>query len=307
MKKMLVVARKYNDIFYAISSEEWEKCTEHILLFITDRLDKDSYPLEDFFTCVYTIHISLDKVGIPKAIFNIKSILSKIDFDVVTTSNVVLVTNLYILSNKKVKQIILLEDGLMNYYNFKPSQEWRKMMLIYILNIKVDKIFRKIEKTYLLKPGRAKYYYGEKSQLNLKRNLFNNHLNINPILEGKSIFIGIDLYKSNRISVKQYCNLVNDIISKYKIDYYIPHNMSSFDEHVSCEIFDITKTKTTLEIYALFYNFKVYSFISSTLFTTKIINNGIGSFAINIAGLNEIPKDSIIRDLADKIYDYSIS
>ena len=38
--KILVVARKYNDIFYAISTSEWSQCSKHYLLMITDRLDQ---------------------------------------------------------------------------------------------------------------------------------------------------------------------------------------------------------------------------------------------------------------------------
>lgn len=47
--KILVVARKYNDIFYAISTSEWSQCSKHYLLMITDRLDQNEYPMQHLF------------------------------------------------------------------------------------------------------------------------------------------------------------------------------------------------------------------------------------------------------------------
>ena len=48
--KILVVARKYNDIFYAISTSEWSQCSKHYLLMITDRLDQNEYPMPVSYT-----------------------------------------------------------------------------------------------------------------------------------------------------------------------------------------------------------------------------------------------------------------
>lgn len=54
--KILVVARKYNDIFYAISTSEWSQCSKHYLLMITDRLDQNEYPMQHLFDKVWSVH-----------------------------------------------------------------------------------------------------------------------------------------------------------------------------------------------------------------------------------------------------------
>ena len=74
--KILVVARKYNDIFYAISTSEWSQCSKHYLLMITDRLDQNEYPMQHLFDKVWSVHAELSHVAILKQVFILSRILN---------------------------------------------------------------------------------------------------------------------------------------------------------------------------------------------------------------------------------------
>lgn len=280
MMNMLVLARKYNDIFYAISTEEWEKTDKHYLLMITDRLDVAAYPMQDMFDKVFTIHTSNSALGIMKESRRIKSILLPLDFSIVTASNLAMVENLYVLSQKKVKDIVLLEDGIMNYYNFRSSRRFAKLAVMAYLGINEKKIQNKIICTYLLSPDEAVYYFGEKKKLHLKGYVFAERAHLNEALRGKSIFVGQDLYRGGRMSIKEYSNIVNKIIVDNNIDFYLPHTWSEEGEEIKCEVFDVIASNATLEVYASVMNFTVYSFSSSCLYTTKLINPKIKAIAI---------------------------
>ena len=99
--KILVVARKYNDIFYAISTSEWSQCSKHYLLMITDRLDQNEYPMQHLFDKVWSVHAELSHVAILKQVFILSRILNQLDYNLVTISNIVTVANLYILNHTK--------------------------------------------------------------------------------------------------------------------------------------------------------------------------------------------------------------
>ena len=82
--KILVVARKYNDIFYAISTSEWSQCSKHYLLMITDRLDQNEYPMQHLFDKVWSVHAELSHVAILKQVFILSRILNQLDYNLVT-------------------------------------------------------------------------------------------------------------------------------------------------------------------------------------------------------------------------------
>ncbi len=277
---MLVLARKYNDIFYAISTDEWEKTDKHYLLMITDRLDIVSYPMENMFDGVYTIHSSTGVLEILKETKTINKILSSLDYDIVTTSNLAIVVNMFVINNRKTKKVILLEDGIMNYYDFKSSRRLTKLIVMAFLGINERKIQKKITCTYLLSPDEAVYYFGEKKKLQLKGKMFAKYARLNESLRGKSIFVGQNFYVKGGITIKEYSDMVNRIIKENKIDYYLPHTMSKEGEDIKCEIFDVLGSNATLEIYASVMDYKVFSFSSSVLYTSKLINPNIKAVAI---------------------------
>lgn len=300
-QNMLVVARKYNDIYYAISTDEWKRCKNHYLLMITDRLDMAKYPMQHLFKKVFTVHTEKGTWGYFKQCMKIKGILSQIDFSVVTVSNLALVSNLCVLSSGKTKEALLLEDGLMNYYQFKPSQRLSKKVLEFVLGVNEESALKRITKTYLLKPELAQYYYGAPTQLQLDVNTFLKHANIDHRIEGKSIFVGQDLYYNSELSVQEYSEIVNKVIQDNNIDLYIPHTRSVKEEYIKCKTFDLMESQTTLEIYAAIFKLKIYSFSSSVLYTTKIINPEVSAYSVRNKKTDRISDDSIIYKYVDKV------
>lgn len=296
---MLVVARKYNDIFYAISTEEWNGCQVHHLIMLTDRLDGSEFPMQELFDRVTPIHIELGRQGIVKQIIQLHKILEKTGYDVVTISNIATIANLYILKCIKAADILLIEDGLMNYCDFKPSADIRKRMLMRLLRINEKKIWPRISKTYLLQPDTAVYYYGLPTQLGIKTTLFAEKAHIEPSIAGKAIFVGQDLYRYGNITVEQYSRMVNQLIQHFHIDYYLPHTMASEKENVNAPRYDIVASLATLEIAASIYDFTIYSFSSSTLYTTKLINPRMKTYAIHSKELHHPVGDNIIYRLVD--------
>lgn len=302
--RMLVLARKYNDIFYAISTDEWQKCEEHFLLFITDRLQKDHYPLEESFDKIFTILAKGTALHILYQVHKIKKIIKHIDYDYITTSNLALTANLYMLSRRKTKDVILIEDGLMNYKDFHTSDDTKKKMLMKILGINEEDVQAKVSKSYMLMPESAKYYYGVLKPLLLDGKNVCKQLGIGQELEGKSIFVGQPVYMAHDITIKEYSDFVNRIIKEFDIDLYLPHTLSSNQEIINAKIFDITKSKATLELYASVYNFKIYSFNSSVLYSTKLINRNVETYSIEIKDVVKIPDGNIMRKMVNDILVY---
>lgn len=300
---MLVVARKFNDIFYAMTTSEWTEAKKRTLLIITDKLRKEDYPELEAFDEVYCLKSDFNSIhAIPSLILRLKKLLSKIDFSTVLISNIAIVANKYILSNPKCENAILLEDGIMNYKNFKESQSSSKTLIMKLLKISNERIQKKITKTYLLDPLTGYYFFGKKVKLQLS-NLCNiNRGNMN--LEGKRIFIGQPLYLAyvgNTITVEEYSNRVNEIIHQYFIDYYVPHTMSSEDEAIDCEKFDIGEHSITFEVLSALYNLEFYSISSSVLYSTKIVNPRTKCHMIIIPEVPKIPDSNILYNYVDDI------
>ena len=298
---MLVIARKYNDIFYAMSTTEWSQSDEHYLLMITDRLDKANYPMERSFNKVFTVHVQQGTYGYYKCCLEIKKIAKRLSYSYVACSNPAMIANYCAIDTSKIDYAILLEDGLMNYYHFKPSDRLSKKLLALFLGINISKVLSSIAKTYLLRPEKAKFYIGSREKLVLKANTFVDCLKLSPNLEGKCIFVGQPLYDVLELSVEEYCDLVNKVIKKYNIDYYLPHKNASNSERIECEIFDLVDSLATLEIFAAVYDFTVYSFSSSVLYTTKLINPRVKTYSISHDKLNWVKEENIINETVDRI------
>lgn len=302
--KILVIAKKYNDIYYAVSLPEWKRSCRKSLVIITQKLALSNYPMQDLFDEVHCITPRSGSLGILQTLLDLKFLLPKIDFNTVILSNISLVSNKYILSYKKCIQAILIEDGYMNYYKFKEPDNTPKRILMLLFGIRPKDVTSKITKTYLLKPEIAEYYFGEKCQLKIATDLFKSKLGKIPDLQRKKIFIGQPLYHSytgNSITLEQYNNSINKVIQIYDIDYYVPHTMSDTNELINCEKLDIGLIKCTFEILASMYDIDFYSVSSTILYSSKIVNPKCKSVMVQIPNVKELPKDNIMYKYADKI------
>lgn len=302
--KILVIAKKYNDIYYAVSLPEWKNSCHKSLVIITKKLARSNYPMQDLFDDVHCITPRCGFLGIFQTLFELKFLLPKIDFDTVVLSNVSLVSNKYVLSYKRCKQAILIEDGYMNYYQFKEPDNNPKKCLMQLFGIKQTIVTSKIKKTYLLKPEIAEYYFGEKCQLSIAIDLFKSRLGEIPDLQGKKIFVGQPLYHSytgNSITLEQYNKFINKVIEKYDIDYYVPHAMSDAFEHINCVKLDIGLFKCTFEILASMFNMEFYSVSSTVLYSSKIVNPKCKSVMVQIPNVKVLPRNNIMYKYADVV------
>ncbi|WP_106813081.1 glycosyltransferase family 52 [Prevotella merdae] len=308
--KILVIAKKYNDIYYAISLPEWKRSSRKSLIVITQKLALSNYPMQDLFDEVHCITPRSGSLGILQTLLDLKFLLPKINFDTVVLSNISLVSNKYILSYKRCRQSILIEDGYMNYYKFKEPDSIPKRFLMQLFGIKQIDVTSKIIKTYLLKPKIAEYFFGEKCQLRIAIDLFKSKLGEIPNLQGKKIFVGQPLYHSytgNSITLEQYNKSINKVIKKYDIDYYVPHTMSDANEMINCKKLDIGLIKCTFEVLASMYDMEFYSVSSTILYSSKIVNPKCKSVMVQIPNVKELPKDNIMYKYADNIVQINLT
>lgn len=299
---LLVVARKYNDIFYAVSAPEWQLFERRILVIFTEKKAKD-YPLVSLFDDVITLGGSGDRVGNLLLLWKIKNLKKRVRCNAVMMSNTVLVANQYLVKISRAKRMILLEDGLMNYYDFKPSESKFKRCVQYFLGINERKVFGQISQTYLLAPELACFYGGMPRPLKLDDKVIAANTQLENI-EGKTIFVGQCLYRFGKMSLETYNNRVNYIIKKYHIDYYLPHAFAFCGEEIDCPILDIGKSKATLEVFAARYSFSVYSFCSSVLYSTRIINPAVRSYLIRLPELRDKSELPVIKRYCNGVVDF---
>lgn len=302
--KLLVIAKKFNDIFYAISTAEWKRSSFKTLLIVSDKLTVRDYPMTDMFNDIHYLQQEKGIAGLLKINIEIKKLISKIDFNVVVLSNISIVANKLVLCSEKCKSAILVEDGLMNYYHFKEPNSFKKKVLMNLFGIRQNTVLSKIAKTYLLQPSEAKYSFGVLEQLKIDTELFKNTILQMPDIQGKKIFIGQPLYHSytgNNLSVSEYNTIINKAISQFNIDFYVPHTMADSRENINCPKLDIGKYKITFEILASIFNLEFYSISSTVLYSTKIINSKGKSVMIKIPKIKSPSSDNIIYKYVDKI------
>ena len=302
--KLLVVAHKFNDIYYAISLPEWADSARKTLIIVTNRLDQSNFPMQDMFDEIHCIKSGRGSKGVLKTLIELKILLHSIDFGTLILSNISLVSSKVIISSPRCKQVILIEDGYMNYYRFKEQNNVSKRILMMLFGIKQKFVISKVCETYLLKPEIAEYYYGERKRLTIATELFKSRLGKFPSLQGKKIFVGQPLYHSytgNSITVEQYNGLVNKAIRMFGIDYYVPHTMADSNENISCEKLDIGQFKCTFEVLASMFNMEFYSVSSSVLYSSKIVNPQCKCIMVQIPNIKEISPDSILYKYVDDI------
>ena len=248
-----------------------------MILIVTDNVTSNDFPQKELFDKVIIIKYSRSFIFLFYAWWQVLSKFAKCKVDIVFLSNPILIVNQLIIKKLCVSKIILLEDGLMNYYQFVPPQYRLKRLLQYIFDISDEFVFDRIIYTYLLDPNNAIFWKKERKELLLDVSVQSQ---FRDIIQNKIIFAGVPIYKSNKITVEQYNRVVNQIIQDYKVDYYVPHIFASPKENIDCEVLDLNKYAVTLEVLASQYVFTIISLGSSVLYTTKLINPSIESILV---------------------------
>lgn len=287
---LLVIARKFNDVFYAMSTPEWGNARHRILAIFAKAEFAGQFPFTEEFDDVILFNSENSRMSYVAVIRKIRKETERVLCDTVMLSNMVLVANQYLIKISKCHQVIALEDGLMNYYNFRPSSYWMKFLTQWLIGINQKDLFGRISHTYLLNPGMAHYYGGDAVRLQLLPTIIQKRIQLD--IQGKKIFVGQRPYHFGQMSLETYCERVNLFVKKYSIDYYLPHAFADLEERIDCPILDIAKLQVTLEILALQYDFTVYSFNSSVLYSTRIINPRIKTYLVRIpelCGMSEVP------------------
>ncbi len=266
--KILIVARKYNDIFYAQSLLDHYQGAEVCLLFFGDPQNLEGAKwLPSFKQKIF--------IANPRFLPTLFTLVVKQigRYDLVMLSNVDLLHNKLVM--RRAKAIIQLEDGLMNYGNYTPPMTPRKKVVECVLG--VSKVKERITHTYLLRPWLATYAHGKVKQLKLT-----HLLESNLKLDHKRIFVGQNLYHFGHCTIDEYCNMVNQLVQREQIDYYIPHAFADKGEQIACPLLNIWESKQTLEMIApnIGEGVSLYSFNSTILFTVKLLNGSVQSVAI---------------------------
>jgi hypothetical protein len=305
MKKRacVVVAHKYNDIFYAINTFEFEKSDYKILVTVEKgHIVGRNFPFKEIFDHHLNVRNKFSIAGlllICKLYHNI--LKNKILVDVMFISNPVLVINQYLHKIFGKPRMILLEDGLMNYNEVKESNSLLKKIVQKIFGISNSGIYNKIETTYLSQPDLGKYYFGELKKIN--NNSFNFASKLDQDIQGKKIFVGGDYYRYKFMSINQYCTYVNAIIKEFDIDLYLPHAFSNNNETINCNVLNLNSKSLTLEMLASNYTFSIYSFGSTCAFTCKNINPIIGTSFFVLKEYSSIVFD-FLKEHSDEIYSF---
>ena len=119
---LLVIARKFNDIYYSMSLPEWNLVKERRLIIISNGIPQDAFPHQNKFDDVQYIKYNGESI---KNILHVIAYLQKIPIPkskILVLSNPVLVANQYIIKHSNPSSVVFIEDGSMNYTNFSPSK-----------------------------------------------------------------------------------------------------------------------------------------------------------------------------------------
>lgn len=303
MSHIVVVALKFNDIFYATQTEEYISSTRKTLVIVEKKIAPENYPNTQYFDEV----INIDYTGsLLMAIYDARRKIKYLEADTIIFSNPILILNQFITKLFASPNVVLIEDGAMNYSievrdkygSNKKAAISVKYFAQRLLRVSDENLFKKITNTYLLNPIMGVFYFGNAKKLNVE--YFNqstfHHLKNKKVFIGQNLY---DYYKNNGLSLNQYSKIVNDIIRHYNIDYYFPHPFSSSDENIDCEVLDLSKQSLTIECVAASVDIQLFSFYSTSIYTTKMINDRVITNLIELIGLPvNIP--DIIRAYADK-------
>lgn len=294
MARVIVIAFKFNDVFYALNTQECiEAQHKTLIIMTTPNAGVKDFPCKEKFDRI--IEIKYDTIFL-----SLLRIIMRFDLqaDVVIVSNPVLLVIQILVKKISPHYVVLLEDGLMNYYKFSPSDSIIKKWMQRVLFISDVKTFALIAKTYLLKPDDAVFYFGEKKTLTWNR--VDISLDTTDFLH-KKIFVGQNIYAFGKINIEEYNRLVNSIIEQWDIDYYIPHLYASSEENIVCKKIDLNLYQVTLEMIASKCSFTIFSLGSSVLYTTKCINPSVRSVLVKKNNLVTQGHMEIIERMSDEI------
>lgn len=299
MNDVLVIAFKFNDIYYALSTEESKRAARKFLLIIeTPQCGSSEFPLQDRFQEVRTIVYNKTYVGLLEACLHAKRVCKGWQIDTVILSNPILVLNQFVYCLVGGKSLTWVEDGLMNYMFTSMPNSFFKKIAQFLLGVSDAGMFNTSSTTYLLQPEMASFYGGKRRQLNLSPLGIESQLT--PMLSGKKIFYGQDFYPLF-CTKEEYLRLVNEAVDKFDIDYYIPHLFSSPNEDIHCAKLDLANYHVTLEMVAPCVDFDLFTFGSSVIYTTKLINPAIRTHLIHVPFF-DISKIELIKRCCDNIY-----
>lgn len=278
---LLVIARKFNDIYYAMSLPEWDMADQRQLIIIANGIPQKSFPHQDKFDKVKYFYYNGEST---KNVLKVLAHLRKSDIPTARTiilSNPVLVTNQYIIRKANPSSVIFIEDGSMNYTGFVPSKSIAKKILQLSIGILEKKIFNRIAFTYLFYPEKATFYFGLRKKLSLRTEILPKNDKVS-IIEGKKLLVGQPLYVTGHLSLERYNELVNQTIQELGIDLYVPHAFSSDKEDIRCPKFNLNDYNVTLEAIAASHSFTIYSFGSTVLYSCRTINPAVRSILLTV-------------------------
>lgn len=303
MKTVTVISHKYNDILFSTETDEFKSADiKQVIIFklLSDSLD--NYPRLDYFDRVFVFDYERGKNNI----YSIKLLFFLLKIRAYLKSNFLFISNPYLLFNKlitlfdKHANVILLEDGLLNYVKQNQSIPFQKFVIEKLIGFNSNTILDKVTTTYLSCPERAVLFAGNKMKISLNpavNGKVDSEMDFMiSEISGKKVFIGQNLYPKY-LSENSYYHKVQEIIDKFKIDYYVPHAYEGYrNQLANVDIFRLKKY--TFEYLALYADFELFSFGSTVLFSAKMINNKLRSNLI----YNECIRDfysSILIDACD--------
>ena len=275
--KSVVIAFKFNDIFYSIQTKEWGSTSDKYLILIKTKNTRGiDFPYLHLFKEILTINYSSTTFGIITSLLKAaKTSFRKFNDSYVFSSNLNLIFVKYILSNIREKEIVQIEDGMMNYVQSTLSRNKN-------LKSRIERIFglnnNLITKRYVLSTEDIN------SEIPHDKMSFSKISNPNKklieLITSKRVFIGQNLYDYCELTPKQYSEVVASAIKQFKIDYYIQH-LHARDEVIESPMINLNEYGCTLEMIAPFIsNLKIYSINSSVLFTVKKINPSLKVFMV---------------------------
>lgn len=280
---ILVVAYKYNDILFTLGTEEFINSKyKKLLLFKLPNYSLSDFPFLEKFDEVLVFNYNKENVKLNVIDFFLYVMRNKVKL----SANLLFISNPYLLHNKilfkisSFNEVILLEDGLMNYVPISNEISLLKSMVQKFIGANNLTLLDNTRKTYLSLPEKATLFRGDKKKLVLLQGVESDLEKLLQEVSGKNFFIGQNLYP-RYCSEAEYYLYVNKVLEKFNVDFYVPHAYEKYTGQLGdFPIFHVKKY--TFEYLAQFTSFNIYSFGSSLLLTAKVVNRKVKSNIITI-------------------------
>ena len=300
--KILVVAFKFNDVLYASATDEFSRANERHLLVFNDRVDIGTFPLLGEFAKVFSKKIKKDRLA---QLFAALSVLTSGQLDgyynqIIIANPFILITKL-IISKIRSEDVILVEDGAMNYYRYKENRFLLKELVERFLF--VGDTYKKITSTYLVSPERAFCYFGRKRRIDVA--VVGNWLSCPPSLidrlTDKKILVGGGVIEFLDKDKKK--SVLEKVVRDNGVQIYIPHH--AHPEPISgVENIFISDFGVTLEcMLPLIGRSELYTFGSSVALHAKAINADIRTVFFKLSGFNFIDSAAMFYELMESSVD----